>query len=183
MTNGGPSDGLRAIMGVFGPLLEGALDLGRGPAVMWEMYREAYADLGLEAPKATIQDMNTFVGGLGRIVTAMRNLEAANPQDAFTSDMWAPPIGYGPAGQPVAVPSMLATFQVDITTAEGLVSRWSSVAYNTLFPVTVGQLQQEAITVVQAQLDQAAMEEGELSPTAGGQVTGISQMYVTAQGL
>lgn len=177
------SSGLRSIMGVFGPLLSAGIAGGRGAANMWNTYKAAYSNLGRETPPATVQDMNRFVAGLGGILRSMQSLGRASDVTALGPEHWAQPIGYEPSGKDYAVPSMLATFQSFVETPAGTVSRWSSIAYNAVFPQTVGQLRSEAQASAQAALDVAAMEEGEDSPTAGGTVVGTGNMYVTVRGL
>ena len=177
------SDGLRRIMGVFGTMLGAAVEAGRGPANMWNAFREGYAAIGQERPPATLNDMNRFVVGLGGIMRSLNALRSAGDGDAFTSTHWAYPIGYEPSAADMAAPTMLATFEAHIATEEGLVSRWSTVGFNQFFPATVGELRDIAASRVQEQLDMSAMEEGEPSPTAGGQVESLGDMYVTARGL
>lgn len=177
------STGVRAILGVFGPMLNAAYQFGRGAANMWGAYTSAYERLGAERPPATLQDMNQFVGGLGAILRTSQALMAAPDAAALTSEHYAPPIGYEPSGADFAVPSMLVTFESRIQGEEGVVTRWSSLSYNTLFPSTVGSLRDDAIATSQAQLDQQAMEDGEASPTAGGTVVGLGNMYILARGL
>lgn len=177
------SKGVRAILGVFGPMLQSALEGGRSAANMWNTYKQAYQSIGQETPPAGIQDMNQFVSGLGQITSSMARLTAAPDSYALTSEHWAPPIGYEAGGPRPAVPSLIATFEVFIDTEEGPVARWSSVSYNGIFPGTIGELRSDAIMSVQSGLDVAAMEEGEDSPTAGGQVTGLGQMYLIGRGL
>jgi hypothetical protein len=177
------SKGVRAILGTFGRLFQAATDAGRGAANMWATYKGTYANLGREAPPATIQDMNLVVAGLGSLITTSQALARAADSDALTSEHISPPIGYEPSGADRAVPSMLATFEVFIDTEEGLVSRWSTLSYNSLFPATVGELRNTALLTSQASIDQNAAEEGDESPTAGGTVASLGQMYITGRGL
>lgn len=177
------SSGVRAIMGAFGPLLAYALEKGRGAAGMWQTFQETYERLGQPAPSATIQDMNFFVGGLGGIQQSVQALGRALDTDALTSEHIVPPIGYEASGRDFAVPSILATYELQIDTEEGLVSRWSSLAYNTLFPATVGELRSDAMTVMQQHLDESSLDDNGDYPEAGGTVVGVGQMYITGKGL
>jgi hypothetical protein len=177
------SAGVRAIMGAFGPMLETALDLGRGAQAMWNTYKDVYANLGIDRPPAGLQDMNTFVAGLGGFVRSVEAMAAAADGDALGPSHWAYPIGYDHPAADYAAPSMLVTFESQIETEAGEVTRWSSVTYNAIFPATVGQLRSEAVDSVQTQLDLAAMDEGEESPTAGGAVVGLGRMYLTVKGV
>lgn len=171
-------------MGAFGPMLDAATQFGRGAAQMWETLNATYQAAGLERPHfATLADMNTFRAGLGGFTRSIANLGAADDADVLGPQHYAYPIGYEPTAADFAAPSLTATFEVSITTAEGEVTRWSSTTYTRYLPATVGQLRNEAIGSVQGQLDASAMEEGEESPTAGGQVTGLGRMYLTARGL
>lgn len=176
--------GLRAILGVFGPMLQAGIDGGRGAANMWQTYTAAYERIGVDRPPATLQDMNRFVVGLGEIMRTMANLADASDLSALVAqDHIAPPIGYEPVTADYENPRLLATFEVTIETEAGLVTRWSTISYNTILPATVGELRSDAVTQVQAQLDIAALEEGEDSPTAGGQVVSLGQMYLLGQGI
>lgn len=175
--------GVRSIVGVFGPMLQAAERVGRGAAAMWAAYTEAYASLGQERPPATLQDMNTFVAGLGGLLRAEQELGAAGDETALTSAQIAQVPWIESTLADYANPRLTATFQAIIQTEEGLVTRWSSVAYNTVFPATVGQLRQESLASIQNSLDESAMQEGEESPTAGGLVVGIGDMYIIGRGV
>lgn len=178
------SRGLREILGVFGPMLDAALEFGRGAAQMWAALTAAYEALGVERPHyATLQDMNDFRGYLGGFVTSVQELAVAADEDVIARPLWTYPVGYVASAADFANPSMLATFESQIETEGGPVTRWSSILYSTFLPATVGQLREEAQASVQEQLDTSASEEGEESPTAGGQVVGLGRMYITARGL
>lgn len=171
-------------MGVFGPMLDAALAFGRGTQSMWAALNEAYAAAGVERPRyATLQDMNTFRAGLGGFVRSVDALASASDETVLGPEHFAYPIGYEPTAADFAAPSLTATFEAMIETPEGPLARWSSVRYTTFLPATVGQLRSEAMAAVQEQLDIAATEEGEESPTAGGLVQNLGRMYITARGL
>lgn len=175
--------GLRGLMGVFGPMLSAARAGGRGVANMWSAYQAAYESLGLDRPNTTLYDMNTFRGFLGRIMQSAANLGRAADTDAITSDHWTTPLGYETNPTDQAAPSMLVTYLARIDTGEQEVEQWSTLVYHSRFPATVGELRSDATMTRQTDLDLAAMEEGTESPTAGGNVVGISDMYITARGL
>jgi hypothetical protein len=164
-------------------MFSAALEGGRGAANMWSTFTAAYQRLGLERPPATLADMNTFVSGLGRIISSSARLMSATDTDALTSEHWAYPIGYEPSPVDSAAPSMLVTYQTFIDTSEGTMERWSSLMYNGYIPATVGEIRSDATSTTQTQLDMSAMEEGDDSPTAGGQVLGLGTMYITGRGL
>lgn len=175
--------GLRSLVGVLGPLLRAAELSGRGPQAMWTAYRNAYESLGQERPPATIQDMNTFVAGIGAMLRSEQELGAAPDNYALVASNIATVPWIESTLADYANPRLTATFQAIIQTEEGLVTRWSSVAYNTVFPATVGQLRGEALASIQSTLDEAAMQEGEQSPTAGGVVVDLGDMYLVGRGV
>lgn len=177
------SSGLRAIVGVFGPMLDTANRVGRGASDMWDTFKAAYVDLGISRPPATIIDMNVFRYGLGMIQRSQAALGRAVDTDALDAQHFATVPWVESTLADYANPSIVATFQVDVETAGGILQRWSSVAYNSVFPATVGQLRSEATAAVQNQMDEAAMNEGDESPTAGGMVQSISSMYIIGRGV
>ena len=164
-------------------MLSSAREAGRGVANMWQTYQAAYDNLGLDRPNTTLQDMNAFRGFLGRIMRSAASLARASDADAITSEHWTTPLGYEANPTDQAAPSMLVTFLAHISTGEEEVEQWSTLVYHSRFPATVGEIRSDATMTRQTDLDLAAMEEGNDSPTAGGQVLGISDMYITARGL
>lgn len=164
-------------------MLEAAQQVGRGAAAMWAAYTAAYEAIGQERPPATLQDMNTFVAGLGTLLRSEQELGSVPDSYALTASAIANVPWIESTQADYANPRLTATFQAIIQTEEGLVTRWTSVAYNTVFPATVGQLRGEALASVQSTLDEAAMQEGEQSPTAGGQVVDIGDMYIIGRGV
>lgn len=178
------SRGLREILGVFGPMLDAALEFGRGSGAMWAALNDAYQAAGVERPRyATLSDMNVFRQQLGGYVQSVGQLGGAADETILGPQLWATPIGYEGTAKDFAAPNMLATFEAQIQTGEGVVTRWSSISYTRFFPSTVGELRSDAFGAVQEQLDIAAQEEGEESPTAGGLVVGLGRMYLVARGL
>lgn len=177
------SRGLRALTGVLGYMRDAAAAAGRSTQNMWQAYTDAYARQGIERPPATLQDMNTFRQWLGTNLRASTALGRASDTDALTAEHITTPLGYSPNPVDQAAPSMLVTFQAFVDTPNGPVERWSAAAYNMVLPSTVGELKGDLGSTLQTQMDLAAMEEGEDSPTAGGTVLGLGQIYVTARGL
>ena len=169
-------------MGVGTLMRDAATTGGRGAANMWSTFRQGYISQGLTPPRATLADMNTYVVGLGGIMRSIAAFAGSQDSTALDSAHITTPIGYVPSQADQAAPSLLVTFQAMISGAAGLETRWSSIAYNTLIPSTVGEIRQAAMTRLQAQLDEAQMQEGADYPDGGVTVIGIGQMYAQGKG-